>query len=192
MDFSRKPVIGCIHLLPTPGSPEYDGDMARVSNLALEEAAILRRCGVDALIVENFRDGPFFPEAVPVETVAAISGVAREIVMTGDVPVGIAVLRNDAEAAIAIATAVGAQFVRINVHIGAVLAEQGIVQGRSFASMRLRANLRSNVAIWADARVKHSFPFVYSSISQEIRDLNGRADAIQPCGPHWAPLKASH
>ena len=58
---SEKPVIGCIHLLPLPGSPLYGGSMESIYRKALEEVSILVKGGVHALIVENFRDKPFFP-----------------------------------------------------------------------------------------------------------------------------------
>src|SRR5205809_4831569 len=107
----RKPVIACIHLLPTPGTPGYDGNINKIYETARLEAQTFVRHGVDALIVENFRDGPFFPRSVPAETIATIAGVAREVIDSVDVPVGVAVLRNDGPSAISIATAVGASFV---------------------------------------------------------------------------------
>lgn len=178
MDFKRKPVIACVHLLPTPGSHRYDGDIGRIYEVALWESRILAENGVDALVVENFRDRPFYPDTVPPETVALMAGVSREIVKSVDIPVGIAVLRNDPEAAIAIATAVGATFVRINVHVGAILTAQGLLEGKSHKSLRLRQALKSNVSIYADAGVKHSTPFAYKELSQEVRDLAGVSEAV--------------
>ena len=111
-----------------------------------------------------------------------MSGIAREIVKAVDIPVGIAVLRNDPEAAIAIATAVQASFVRINVHVGAVLSAQGILNSKSHRSLRLRQVLRSDVSIYADAGVKHSTPLAYKDISQEIRDLSGMSEGVVVSG----------
>src|SRR5690349_2774684 len=102
-----KAVIACVHLLPTPGSPRYGGDVERIYAEALAEVEVFLRHGVDALIVENFRDGPFHPGPVPPETVALVAGVTREVVRMATVPVGVAVLRNDAAAALGIATATG-------------------------------------------------------------------------------------
>lgn len=178
MDFARKPVIGCVHLFPTPGSPQYDGDLDRIYDVALWESRLMAKHGVDALIVENFRDKPFFPDTIPPETVALMAGVGREIVKAVDIPVGIAVLRNDPEAAIAIATAIGASFVRINVHVGAILTAQGLLQGKSHKTLRLRQALKSKVAIFADAGVKHSTPFAYRELAQEIKDLSGVSEAV--------------
>ncbi|MGW4981889.1 BtpA/SgcQ family protein [Streptomyces mirabilis] len=174
----EKAVIACVHLPPTPGSPRYGGRIDHIYESAISDAEIFLRHGVDALIVENFRDAPFHPGTVPAETTATVAGVTREIVRMSDVPTGVAVLRNDASAALAIATATGADFIRVNVHIGAVLSEQGILAGNAHETLRLRRALESDVAIFADARVKHSQPFVYGDLATEVRDLSQRADGI--------------
>ncbi|GAB0105200.1 BtpA/SgcQ family protein [Nocardia sp. JMUB6875] len=177
-----KSVIACVHLLPTPGSPGYRGSVAEIYDTAMEEVELFADCGVDALIVENFRDGPFHPGVVPPETIAILAGVTREVVRSTSLPVGVAVLRNDAAGALAIAECTGAQFIRVNVHIGAVLAEQGIVTGSAHETLRMRRNLGSNVAILADAHVKHARPWAYPDLATEVRDLSGRAEGIVVSG----------
>jgi hypothetical protein len=175
-----KPLLACIHLLPLPGAPLYGGSMAEVYERALEEAGIFEQNGVDGLIVENFRDKPFYPAKVPAETLAALTAVTREVVRKARVPVGVNALRNDAEAALAAATAAEAHFIRVNVHMGAVVSEQGIIQGSSHETLRLRAALRSGVLIFADVGVKHAAPLADRGLPAETRDLaeRGLADAI--------------
>jgi len=175
-----KPLIGVLHLLPLPGAPLYDGAMQKVYDQALAELDVFRRHRLDSVIVENFRDMPYFPGRVPVETVAAMAALSREIVRAADVPVGINVLRSDGEAAIAIAVASGAHYVRVNVHMGAVVADQGVVQGSSQFSLRLRSVLRSRTLIFADVGVKHAAPLAGRGLDIETRDLaeRGLADAV--------------
>src|SRR3954471_23742957 len=155
---ARKPLIGVLHLLPLPGAPLYDGNIDRVYDQALSELAIFRQHGLDSVIVENFRDMPYYPARVPAETVAALAAISRDIVKAAQMPVGINVLRSDGEAAIAIGVAAGAHYVRVNVHMGAVVADQGIVQGSGYLSMRLRAALKSSALVFADVGVKHAVP----------------------------------
>ncbi len=176
----KKPVIACVHLLPLPGAPRYAGRMQPIYDTALAEAAIFKKEGVDGLIVENFRDKPFYPGKVPAETVAALSAVTREIVKASALPVGVNALRNDAQAAMAIAAATGAQFIRVNVHMGAVVSEQGVIQGASHATLRLRAALRARVLIFADVGVKHAAPLADRGLAAEAKDLaeRGMADAV--------------
>jgi membrane complex biogenesis BtpA family protein len=154
--------------------------MKEVYDRALAEADIFNRCGVDGLIVENFRDKPFYPGRVPAETVASLAVVTREIGRLVSLPVGVNALRNDGEAALAAATAAGAHFIRVNVHMGAVVSEQGIIQGMSHETLRLRAALKSNVLIFADVGVKHAAPLADRGLAAETRDLaeRGLVDAI--------------
>jgi membrane complex biogenesis BtpA family protein len=154
--------------------------MQHVYDTSLAEVEIFMRHGIDGLIVENFRDKPFFPGRVPAETIAALASLTREIVKRVNVPVGVNVLRNDAEAAIAIATATGAHFIRVNVHMNAVVSEQGIIEGRSHETLRLRAALRSNALIFADVGVKHAAALADRGLATETKDLaeRGLVDAI--------------
>jgi membrane complex biogenesis BtpA family protein len=176
----RKPLIGVLHLLPLPGAPLYEGAIQKVYDQAHAELEVFKRHRLDSVIVENFRDMPYFSGRVPAETVAAMAAISREIVRAADMPVGINVLRSDGEAAIAVATASGAHYVRINVHMGAVVADQGIVQGSSQFSVRLRSALKSRALIFADVAVKHAAPVAGRSLDIETRDLTerGLADAV--------------
>jgi len=175
-----KPILACVHLLPLPGAPHYGGSMKDVYERALAETEIFKKNGVDGLIVENFRDKPFYPGKIPAETVAALTSVTREIVRTASLPVGVNALRNDAGAALAAATAAEAQFIRVNVHMGAVVSEQGLIQGMSHETLRLRAALKSGVLIFADVGVKHAAPLADRGLAAEAKDLaeRGLADAI--------------
>jgi uncharacterized protein len=183
---SPKPLIACVHLLPLPGSPLYAGTMRQVYETALAEVDIFSRYPIDGLIVENFRDMPFYPHALPAETIAALAAVTREIVQAAQVPVGVNALRNAAQAALAIATATEADFMRVNVHMGAVVADQGMIQGTSHETLRLRAALRSQVLIFADAGVKHATPLADRGLATETRDLTerGLVDAIIVSGDY--------
>src|SRR5262249_40138922 len=130
---------------------------------------------------------PFYPHQLPAETIAAIAAVTREIVRAVDVPVGVNALRNDAQAAMAIATATEADFMRINVHMGAVVADQGLIEGSSHTTLRLRAALRSHVLIFADVGVKHATPLVAArDLATEARDVTerGLADALIVSGDY--------
>lgn len=177
---ARKPLIACIHLLALPGAPLYDGNLQGIYDRALAETDIFVQHGVDALIVENFRDVPFYPDRVPAETIAAMAAVCREIRNRTSIPLGINVLRNDADAALSVAAAIGADFIRVNVHNAAVLTDQGLVQGRAYATVRKRNQLGAKVLIFADVAVKHAAPVAPIGIDIEARDLTERsmADAL--------------
>lgn len=176
----RLPIIGMVHLPPLPGAPRSDGSMTGVLERALEDARALADGGVDGLIIENYLDAPFHPERVPPETIAAMAIVTAEVVRQVPVPVGVNVLRNDAAAAVAIAAVAGARFVRVNVHTGAMLTDQGWIEGRAHETLRLRARLGAPVAIVADVMVKHAVPPPGLDAAQAARDAwhRGLADGL--------------
>ena len=176
----KKPVVGVIHLLPLPGSPGWGGSMDEIRSRAQRDAAILQEEGVDGLIMENFRDAPFFPGRVPPETVAGMAAVGWDLVNSSSVPVGVNVLRNDATAALALAAAVGARFIRVNVHTGSMFTDQGLIQGEAHATLRKRRALGIRVAILADVMVKHATPPPGTTLETAARDCwhRGMADGL--------------
>jgi membrane complex biogenesis BtpA family protein len=182
----ERTVIGMVHLPPLPGSPRWESSMARVVASALADARALIDGGTDALLVENFGDAPFTPGRVEPATVAAMSVVAAEVrrAFPGAL-LGVNVLKNDARAALAVAAAVGAQFIRVNVHAGAVLADQGIVHSDAYGTLRDRRLLGVEVAILADVGGKHAVSLAPVEIEQAARDLvhRGLADALVVSGP---------
>ncbi|MHB1193331.1 MAG: BtpA/SgcQ family protein [Longimicrobiales bacterium] len=181
----RKPLIGMVHLLPLPGSPRWGGSMDEVLERACADAGALAEGGMDGILVENFLDAPFFGEEVPAETVAALGRVAAELVARASVPVGVNVLRNDARAALAVAVASGAAFIRVNVHVGTMWTDQGIVEGRAAWTLRARAALGTPVAILADILVKHATPPPGLTVEAAAADTwsRGLADALVVTGP---------
>src|SRR5262245_51377093 len=157
---ATKPVIGMLHLGSLPGSPLYGGTILKVRETLLADAQKLADGGVHGLMIENFGDTPFFPGSVPGYVIAHMTALAEEVRgAVPHLPLGINVLRNDGLAALSIAHAVGAQYVRVNVLCGARLADQGILHGIAHDLLRLRTQLNaSEIKIFADVDVKHSAP----------------------------------
>ena len=175
-----KPLIGVVHLLPLPGSPRWGGSMQAVLERATADADALTQGGIDGIIVENYGDIPFYPQRVPPETIASITVAVAEVRRVTKLPVGVNVLRNDAAAGLGICAATGARFVRINVHSGAMLTDQGWIQSSANETLRLRAQLGPEVAILADVLVKHAVAPAGLSIEDAARDTwqRGLADAL--------------
>lgn len=169
-----------VHLLPLPGSPGWSGSMAQVLERALQDARYLCTGGVDAICVENFGDTPFLPCHVAPATVAAIALAVQRVRQEVDIPVGVNVLRNDASAALGICAATGASFIRVNVHTGAMLTDQGWITGAAHDTLRTRSQLDLDVAILADVFVKHATPPAGLTIEEAARDTweRGHADAL--------------
>jgi uncharacterized protein len=180
-------LVGVIHLPALPGSPHSSLVAEACAASAAADARVLAAAGYDAIIVENFGDTPFFASRVPPVTVAAMTACAVAVRGAApDVALGINILRNDAEAALSVAICTGASFVRINVHTGARVTDQGLVQGEAATTLRLRRALGAEqTAIWADVDVKHSAPLGASRpLVQEVEDLTkrGMADVVLVTG----------
>jgi membrane complex biogenesis BtpA family protein len=178
-------LIGMVHVAPLPGSPRWDGAMARLIAAAVADARALVEHGMDAILVENYGDAPFTPGRVEPATVAALAVVAHEIRRAlPQATLGINVLKNDARAALAIACAVGARFIRVNVHAGAVLADQGLVHSDAYNTLRDRRLLGVDIKIFADVGGKHAVPLAPVDLEQHARDLRhrGLADGLVVSG----------
>lgn len=174
----HKVLLGVVHLLPLPGSPRFV-DRAVVRERALHDAEALTTGGMDGFVVENFGDAPFARDRVASSTVAEMAVILEHLVDFGGL-VGVNVLRNDAAAALAIAAATGASFIRVNVHTGVAYTDQGSIEGRADETLRLRRQLESQVEIVADVGVKHALMPPGFSLKQSARDTahRGLADGL--------------
>ncbi len=173
---SAKPLIGTIHCLAFPGSPRYQGESIKsIVQHAVEEAKAYAEGGMDGLIVENSWDLPFLrPEDIWHETVSTMSVVADRVREATPLPVGINVLANGGEAAIAVAKASGAAFIRVNQWVNGYVSNEGFVQGDSAKILRYRAALRAQeVAIFADVHVKHGAHAIVADrpVEEQARDV---------------------
>lgn len=178
-------LIGMVHLDPLPGSPRYRPPLEALIRNALSDATVLESAGFDAVLVENYGDAPYFADTVPGVTVAAMTRVVSEIRSAVDVPVGVNVLRNDAVAALSIAAACEARFIRVNVLSGTMYTDQGVIEGKAARLARLRASLCPDVEVLADVFVKHATPPTGLRITEAAADLWHRAmaDALIVSGP---------
>jgi len=173
--------VGMIHLLPLPGSPGWKGAMKPVVQAALADTEALAGGGLNAVMIENYHDVPFCPGRVSVATIAAMTVLVQAVgTEFPGIVIGVNVLRNDVEAALGIAAATGACFVRVNIHTGTAVTDQGTIEGRAWETLRRRRELGVEVGILADVRVKHARPLVERPLAEEVRDirLRGLADGV--------------
>ena len=180
-------MIGVIHLPALPGDPR-GGKLSYQAcyDKAMLDAESLIKGGVDGIIVENFGSAPFHKgdrlDPAPPHQIAAITLVASQIRLRAPkMTIGINCLRNDAIAALGIAAAASADFVRVNVLSGAYVTDQGLIEGDAPNALRYRNQLCiPQVALFADMLVKHATPLAPLSPSQAALDTwkRGGADAL--------------
>ncbi len=154
--------------------------MGRIIKHAVTDAKALREAGFCALIVENFGDSPFSAARIEPWTTAALAIVVAAVKSAADMPVGVNALRNDALAALGVAAAAEADFIRVNVLVGVSATDQGFVEGRAAELLRARAHVAPSVEVFADVHVKHavciSQPDV--ALAAEETAYRGQADAL--------------
>ena len=176
-----KQLIGVLHLPPLPGSPGWEkAGLEEIVARARADADTLVEAGFDAIIVENFGDAPFFKSEVPRVTLTVMASLIAALQLDNNVHLGVNVLRNDALGALAVAAATDASFIRVNVHVGAMLTDQGLIEGRAAETLRRRTEWAPNVKILADVAVKHAQPLGEFDLVQTARDTleRGLADGL--------------
>lgn len=176
----RKLFIGVIHLPPLPGSPQWRGELDSVIESGVQDALAYERGGAGAVFLENFGDVPFTKGSVGPETIAAMAAAGRAVRERIKLPLGFNVLRNDARAALALCAACQGSFIRVNVHTGAMLTDQGLIEGDAFETLRYRRQICPEVLIFADVHVKHAVPMGDRILEDAARDTleRGLADAL--------------
>lgn len=181
-----NPIIGVVHLLPLPGSARWGGNLQAVIDRAEQEATALAAGGVDGIIVENFFDAPFAKNQVDPAVVSSMTLIVQRLMNLVMLPIGINVLRNDAKSALAIATSVNAQFIRVNILTGVMAADQGLIEGQAHQLLRYRRELGSSVSILADVLVKHAQPLEAPNLTIAVQETieRGLADGVILSG--WA------
>lgn len=197
---TSHPIIGVVHLLPLPTSPRWGGNLKAVIDRAEQEATALASGGVDGIIVENFFDAPFAKDCVDPAIVSAMSLVIERLKPLITIPMGVNVLRNDAHSAMAIATCVGAQFIRVNVLTGVMATDQGLIEGQAHQLLRYRRELGSDIKILADVLVKHARPLGAPNLTTAVQETieRGLADAVILSGwttgspPNLEDLELAH
>jgi membrane complex biogenesis BtpA family protein len=175
-----KLLIGVVHLRPLPGAPLFGDSMSDILKGAVADAVAYERGGAHAVIVENFGDVPFAKSRVAPETIAAMTAAGCAVRAAVKLPLGFNVLRNDAQAALALCAAAGGSFIRVNVHSGAMLTDQGLIEGDAYHTLRYRERICPGAEIFADVHVKHAVPLGDWSLENAACDTmeRGLASAL--------------
>lgn len=181
---SRKPVIAMAHIPPLPGTPLYDeqGGVDRLVDAVRDDLAKLLDADVDAVMFCNEGDRPYSLSA-GFEGVSAMTRVVTELA-PDDRPFGVDFLW-DARAALAVAVATGASFIR-EVTTGVYESDMGLWNTDAAGLLRERRRLGAqHVAIMMNVTPEFASPIGGRSVAQVARSavVSSLADAILVSGP---------
>ncbi|MDA9178993.1 BtpA/SgcQ family protein [Acidimicrobiia bacterium] len=170
-------IYGVIHLKGLPGSTSNVLSIPEITTLAQNDINGLTEGGVDGIIIENFGDAPFVKDNLSKRSLVSFTTVASNLELNKNLDIGINVLRNDGISALAIAEAIDANFVRINVLNNIMYTDQGIIEGKSYDVSQFRNTLSKDIQVFADVFVKHATPPQGAKIENHTKELLERAGA---------------
>ena len=123
----QKPIIGVVHLAGLPGSVHFQDSFEETVGRAVDETRTLAAAGFDGVLFQNTGDVPA-SESGDEATVAFMAAAGIELRKAAQGILGVNVLMNGSKAALAVAKATRADFVRIKINTGVVAASTGLVQ----------------------------------------------------------------
>jgi membrane complex biogenesis BtpA family protein len=152
-----RALIGVIHVDALPGTPGSRRGVAEIAEGAALEARTYSAAGFHGLIIENTHDRPYLKGSVGPEVIAALAVIGGEVRRAVGLPIGVQILAGANSAAMAVAHACGANFVRVEGFVFAHVADEGLIQSTAAELLRYRRAIGADrVRVFADIKKKHS------------------------------------
>jgi len=189
-DWERRPaVIGVVGFPALPGAVGYNGaGFDELAERGVRDAISYEKAGFDALMIQNVGDLPT-PERCGPETVAWLSALGREIRRAVNVPMGVCVLKSDGPSSLAVCQAIGGEFVRVKVWVGAMVGAEGIVQGSARETLEFRRRIGAeHISVWADVHDRTGVPLAPMTLEDAAHEAvwYGKADGLVITGRNVA------
>lgn len=154
---SELTVIGVIHLQALSGTPNNSLEPKEILEMAVDEAKIYKRAGIDAIMIENMHDVPYMKGSVGHEITALMTLIGYEVKAETQLPTGIQILAAANKEAMASAMAAGLDFIRAEGYVFAHTADEGIIESQAGELLRYRKQIGADrIAVFTDIKKKHS------------------------------------
>ena len=175
-------VIAALHLPPFPGSNHPDRrSLPEIRDYALRNIETAVKAGVRGLYLQDIGDHPYAPQVQP-HIVAGMSAIGTAVrAAFPDLYLGVCLMSHGGREPLAVAQAVGAQFVRLKVYVGVMVKAEGLLQGCAYEAIQYRAQIGAEeIAILADIQDRTGSPLGHLSPADEGRSaaIFGRADGL--------------
>ena len=192
IDFNTRPIIAVIYLRPLLGYPNHPG-IQQVIDMASEDLLVLRKCGVDAALLENEHDRPYTVKAAK-EVISSMSVIGHVLKReAGDYPMGSEFLINDPEASLAIAKAADHSFIRTDYFVDRMAREEygGEMEIDPQGLVAYRKKIQGeSIQMLTDNQVKYATMLEEKSLAQSAREayenqsaaavVSGRITGVAP------------
>lgn len=175
----EKALIGMVHVDALPGTPRHALPMDQIVERAVADARVVAEAGFDAVIIENMHDAPYLRRSVGPEIIAAMTRVGAAVRAAIDLPIGVQILAGANDAALAVAHAIGGQFIRAEGFVFASVADEGLLdEADAGPLLRYRKAIGAeSIRVLADIKKKHSSHAITGDV-----DLAETAKAAAICG----------
>ncbi len=153
----RRALTGVIHVAALPGTPGSLHSVAAIAEAAAGEARVYAAAGFHGLLIENTHDRPYLKGSAGPEIVSAMAVIGHEVRRAAGLPLGVQILAGANLAAMAVAHACGASFVRVEGFVFAHVADEGVIESCAGELLRYRRAIGAgNIRVFADIKKKHS------------------------------------
>jgi membrane complex biogenesis BtpA family protein len=166
--FQRKALIGMVHVGALPGTPTHRHDAASLATQAAREAVALADAGLDAVMIENMHDRPYVHGSLlGPEIVSTMTRVALAVRSAISLPLGVQILSGGNHAALAVALAADAQFIRCENFVFSHVADEGLLaQAEAGPLLRYRRVIGAqHIGIYCDIKKKHASHAITSDLT---------------------------
>ncbi|MEY8336944.1 BtpA/SgcQ family protein [Lachnospiraceae bacterium 62-35] len=152
-------VLSMIQPEPLPGSYRHRGmKLQEITDRALKEAEMVMKHGFDGFILQNMNDMPI-KQIAPPEAVAYMTAIGARLKEEFPQAVMGILMNWDGVAALAVADAVEADFVRVeHLFTGVEVTSAGLLEAQCCEIAALRKKIGSQVPIYADVYEVHGVP----------------------------------
>lgn len=161
-------LFAMVHVGALPGTPRSAKCVRALADQAADEARTLAAAGFDAIIVENMHDAPYLRSEVGPEIVSAMTLCARAARDAApDLPLGVQVLAGANRAALAVAHAIDAAFIRAENFVFAHVADEGLMpEADAGPLLRYRRAIGAErISVFCDIKKKHSAHAITGDVS---------------------------
>ena len=159
-----RALVGVLHVPALPGTPASDRSVDGIVEAAVADARAYASAGFHGLVLENTHARPYLKGDVGPEIVAALAVVGLHVQRATTLPS--ATSPGSQYAAMAVALACGASFVRVEGFVFAHVADEGLIESSAGRLLRYRRAIGADrIRVFADIKKKHSAHALTADVS---------------------------